>query len=216
MIRYYLNGVEANPKQSEKIRFSLDFSLRDVGEIIMSVTNIVFVREDYEACNTWLNTYGYTVGMPFDVRFANGQERRYILDWMDGSFSQTNEHIKVNAIARGQSESFFPKADGLTFTNSTLLSWSESDFVKINFLVIPPDQITLLITTSIMTLMLAKELAEGIERAGDTSNAVIKSATPVGLPPAPDWGAMIIVVIKAALTIAYTIAIIITFINLVV
>jgi hypothetical protein len=216
MIKYYLNGIECNPKESRNIRFSLDFTLRNFNDIRMSVSNIVFVREDKEACLNWINTYGYLVGMPFDVLFSNGVTRKYVLDWTDTSFSITDERVTVSAYARGENEAFFPKADGLTFTNSDILSWSEYDFVKINYLVITPDIITQLITTSTVTLLIGKEVAESIERTVEGTNAVIKATTPVGVPPAPDWGALIIVSLKLAAIVAYTITIIIAFVNLIV
>lgn len=205
MIQYFLNGKSSSPMERKAIQFKTVFDARRFGEFEMVLTNLTFVNEDKIEIEKWISTYGYSVGMPFSVRFSNGAEKPFFLDFRTAEFRINS--IKVDAVVRFENDTFWQKASGLTFSNTNYLEWKESDFVRINFVVVPPDQIAMLIPLAISTLVIAKEIATNIFNLAENAAAIVKAAVPVGAPiPGPDWGAIVVLVLKIALTLVYTIA----------
>lgn len=214
MINYLLNGVVCNPLERQAIKYKAVFDGRRFGEFDMTVTNLTFVREDKAAIEAWINTYGYGVAMPFDVQFSNNFLKSFFLDF--SSIKVRENSISCDARVRYDNDNFFSKADGLTFTPTSSLVYQAGDIININFLVIDTEQSLHLISVSLATIVFAKEVAESVERIGDVTNAGTKALTPVGIPPGPDWGAIIILGIKIALKVAYTIAIIIALVKMII
>lgn len=209
MIRYYLDGTEANPKDSQNIRFSLDFRNRRIRELEMSIDNLEFVNEDFTQIKEWLTTFGKGVGMPFDVQFSNGQTNQYILDFLDPSFRISERSVKAKAILRYGNDRFFKRAEGLAFG---LIDWNDSDFTPIDYVVIPITKGGYLISLGIATYSLTQQLIVSVEQTVDQTTILIEAATPIGI--SPNWGAIITASLKLAAIIAYTLAITIALIKL--
>lgn len=211
MIRYYLDGTESNPKDSQRISFSLDFRNRRIRELEMSIENLEFVNEDFSRIKEWLNTFGKGVGMPFDVQFSNGKTRQYILDFLDPSFRISERSVKAKAILRYGNDRFFKRAEGLAFG---LIDWNDSDFSPVDYVVVPTIKGGYLISLGIATYSLTQQLIVSIQQTVEQTTILIEAATPTGVPPAPNWGAILTASLKLAAIIAYSIAITIALIKL--
>jgi hypothetical protein len=178
----------------------------------LSVNSLDFVREDYDAIKAWKNTYGRFVGMPLDVQYSNGTTVRYLLDFSDEGYTERDRSCSVKIKRFRGMDNFFDNADGLSFGS---LNWQASDFVYVDYVVIPDYQLSYFISLSLATFALAQELAKSIQEVSEAFADLIKATTPVGVPPAPDWGAIIVAAIKLAARIAYTLFIITALIQLI-
>lgn len=211
MIKLYLNGIECNPKEKEQIRYILDFSERRSREVELSITSLEFVGEDFDRIREWLNTMGRFIGMPLTVEYSPTYIREYYIDFQDESFeTRTRSYICPIKKYKG-ADSFFDKLDGTTFGS---VSWLDSDFVNVDYVVVSKEQIGYYFSLSLATFSYAQELINAIDEVQQGIADLVKATTPVGVPPAPDWGAIIVASIKLLARIAYAIAIAIALIKL--
>lgn len=213
-IRYFLDSLEANPANAGEIQYQFNFGdNRDKKQLELSVSSLIFEREDYTRVQDWRSTYGDYVGMPLDVKYTDGTTIKYLLDFTQDLVYKTRS-IECKVVRYKGWDNFFDRAEGLAFQNSKI-NWVSSDFKSVDYLVIPEDQVARFISLSIAIFVLAKELAESIKRLSEAVTVFIKAVTVVGLPPGPDWGAIIVAGIKLTVLTAYTIAITIALTNLI-
>lgn len=205
MIRYFLNGVECTPMERRAIKFKTVFDSRRFGEFEMSAKNLTFVRKDKELIQEWIAQRGYGVGMPFDVTFTNGQNKAFYLDFSTATFRENS--ISVEAKVRKENDTFWAKAQGLTFSDSPIFKWQPRHFCQINFVVVPEQQVSLVLTMSVTTFILAKEAATAVKNTGDDAVALMQA---VGVNPSLVAGAAL----KLAVTLIYLTAIIIALVRL--
>jgi hypothetical protein len=212
MIRYYLNGVECNPANKREINYIFDFSDRRIRELEIDVDALRFVRDDRTSIKQWIDTYGYSVGMPLDIVYSNGTTVKYFLDFSDPSFIENEISYTVKVKKYKGTDNFFDNANGLSWE---LIDWNDSDFVNVDYVVIPDDQKAYFISLSLATFALAQELGKAIQEIQEGIADLIKATVPVGVPPAPDWGAIIVAGIKLAARIAYALFIVVALVQLI-
>jgi hypothetical protein len=211
MIRYFLNGAECNPVNRDEIEYVFNFNDRKVRELEMSVSSLEFALQDFTAIQTWRATNGDYLGMPLSIEYSSGLVVNYYLDFSD-SLVVTNRSISCKVIRYQATDNFFDNAEGLSFG---AMSWQSSDFIYVDYVVIPENQFSYFMSLALATFALAQELAKSIQSIQEGISDVVKAATPVGIPPGPDWGAIIVAVIKLAARIAYAIFIAVALIKVV-
>jgi hypothetical protein len=212
MIRYFLNGTECNPANKDSVNYVFNFEDRRIGQLELSVDTLEFVNEDRIAVKSWIETYGYFVGMPLDIKYSNGTIVKYILDFQDPAFRQKERSYKVKLKKYKGVDNFFDNADGMAFN---LVNWSPSDFSKVDYVIIPEGQANYFISLMLATFALSQEIAKAVDEIQQSIADLIKASTPVGLPvPAPDFGAIIVAGIKLAARVAYAIFIVIALVKL--
>ncbi len=212
MIRYYLNGTECNPANKDSVNYIFNFEDRKARTLELSVDTLEFVREDRQAIKSWIETYGYFVGMPLDIKYSNGTIIKYLLDFQDPAFREKERSYKVKLKRFKGMDNFFDNADGMSFG---LVQWNASDFSLVDYVIIPEEQPTYYISLMLATFALSQELAKAIDEIQQSIADIVKASTPVGLPvPAPDFGAIIVAAIKLAARVAYAIFIVIALIKL--
>lgn len=212
MIRYYLNGTECNPANKDSVNYIFNFEDRKARTLELSVDTLEFVREDRQAIKSWIETYGYFVGMPLDIKYSNGQIIKYLLDFQDPAFREKERSYKVKLKRFKGVDNFFDNADGMSFG---LVQWNASDFSLVDYVIIPEEQPTYYISLMLATFALSQELAKAIDEIQQSIADIVKASVPVGLPvPAPDFGAIIVAAIKLAARVAYAIFIVIALIKL--
>ena len=155
-------------------------------ELELSVENLTFVKEDFTAIQNWLDTYGYSVGMPFQVEYET-QTIDYYLDFQSPNFVKRDRSMTVPVKRLRATDNFFDNANGLSFSSVT---FSNSDFTDVDYVVISQEQFSYYISLSLATFSLAQELAKSIQEIQEGIADLVKATTPVGIPPAPDWGAI--------------------------
>jgi len=210
-IQYILDGAPCNPSNRREINYVASFSARRFRELELSVDTLRFVMEDYDRIKTWRTTFGDYVGMPLDITYSSGLTVKYMLDFTDSSTVFRGRSCSVKLIRHKGTDNFFDNAEGLSFGE---LNWAQSDFHDIDYIVVPETSFLYFVSLSIATFSLAQELAKAIQEISEGISDLVKATVPVGLPPAPDWGAIIVAAIKLAARIAYAIFIIIALIKL--
>ncbi len=218
-IQYVLNGEISHPKEQRTddnsgIPYAFDFGGSRTRLLEISAQSLSFFREDYTRIKSWLDTYGYFVGMPLDIVYSNNTTIKYLLDFTAPSFKEeTGRSITVSVKRFEGTDNFFDNAMGVSFAK---LPWQPAnDFNDIDYVVIPEMQFSYFIGLALATFGLAQEFANAVQEIQEGIADVVKAVTPVGIPPAPDWGAIIVAAIKLAARIAYAIFIIIALIKLV-
>ena len=208
--QFYLNGNLANPKNREDINFEVDYSdTRRLVDIDLSTDVLEFVGVDRMSIINWLTQFGFGAGMPVEVQFTPTLTQRYYIDFTD-SFSWTDNEISVKIKRRNAVNNFFDAADGTIWK---LVNFQPSDFREVEYVIVPDVQPLYVISLLGLTLSLQQELANSIQEISDGVADIVKASVPVGVPPAPDWGAIIVASIKLAARIAYAIFITIALIN---
>jgi hypothetical protein len=212
MIRYFLNGTECNPANKDSVNYVFNFEDRRISQLELSVDTLEFVNEDRIAIKSWIETYGYFVGMPLDIKYSNGTIVKYILDFQDPAFREKERSYKVKLKKYKGVDNFFDNADGMAFN---LVNWSPSDFSQVDYVIIPEGQANYFISLMLATFALSQEIAKAIDEIQQSIADLIKASIPVGLPvPAPDFGAIIVAGIKLAARVAYAIFIVIALVKL--
>jgi hypothetical protein len=212
MIRYFLNGTECNPANKDSVNYVFNFEDRRISQLELSVDTLEFVNEDRVAIKSWIETYGYFVGMPLDIKYSNGTIVKYILDFQDPAFREKERSYKVKLKKYKGVDNFFDNADGMAFN---LVNWSPSDFSKVDYVIIPEGQANYFISLMLATFALSQEIAKAVDEIQQSIADLIKASIPVGLPvPAPDFGAIIVAAIKLAARVAYAIFIVIALVKL--
>lgn len=209
-IKYILNGSECNPTNRKEINYVLDFSARRFRELEISVDTLRFVGEDYDFIKVWRGTFGDYVGIPLEIDYGT-QVIKYMLDLSDPATVFSTRSCSVKLLRYRSTDNFFDRAEGQSFR---LLNWQPGDFRDIDYVIIPDNQFSYLISLSLATFALAQELANAIQEIAEGIADLTKAIVPVGIPPGPDWGAIIVAAIKLAARIAYAIFIIIALIKL--
>lgn len=210
--QFYLNGQLSNPANRDEITFVVDYAdRRRLVDIDLSVDTLTFVAEDRQSIISWLQQFGWGAGMPVEVQMTPTLTQRYYIDFTDG-FSWTDNEITVKIKRRNAINNFFDSADATVWR---IVNFSPSDFRDVDYVIVPDVQPLYVISLLGLTLSLRKELATAIDKISQNVEAITKASVPVGVPPAPDWGAIIVASLRLAANIAYTIAIAIAFINVI-
>ena len=212
MIKYFLNGTECNPANRDEIEYVFNFNDRRVRELELSVSALTFVMEDFDAIQTWRATNGDYLGMPVSVQYSTGLVIDYMLDFSDPSMQVTERSISCKLIRYKSTDNFFDNSEGLSFGS---LAWNSGDFSYVDYVVIPENQFSYFMSLALATFALAQELAKSIQSIQEGIADVVKASTPVGIPPGPDWGAIIVAVIKLAARIVYALFIVVALIKVV-
>jgi hypothetical protein len=199
MIQYFLDGQPCNPKDSELIDFELDFRTKRQKRIEPSVSTVTFVREDRQRVVDFITQYSTLEGMPFDIQMGS-LLLQYELDFTTESFEKGDTFVVCEFRRRRGLDSFFKNADS---TSWRIVDFQPGDFRSIEYIVKPNQQGLYFISLSLALLSLRQEIAKSVQEVQEGIADVVKASVPVGAPPAPDWGAIIVASIKLAARIAY-------------
>jgi hypothetical protein len=211
MIQFFLNNQPCSPKNRTDIRFKIDHSNRSrVKDFEMTVDNLIFVREDKQAIENYMATFGRFYGMPFSVQFGNGQIIQYYIDFTDSAttWNEVEFHAKVKRYK--SNFNFFDRAKAFAFM-PPLVNWVDSDFNNIRYVIIPEQQPLYYITVSLTFYNLSVLIADSVE---DIQEAAADLADT--LPPVPgNAGAIVAASIRLAARVARLAALTVAMIQLV-
>lgn len=219
MIQFILDGLPSSPEgrrtdDNSGFQYTFDFGGSRTRLLELSVSDLTFVTEDYTRIKNYQNTWGRFVGMPMTIVYSNTTSIRYLLNFSAESYREV-EGISITVPLKrlNGTDSFFDNANGVSFAR---LPWvPATDFVDVDYVIIPEEQFSYFISLALATFALAQELGKAAQEIQEGIADVVKAVTPVGIPPAPDWGAIIVAGIKLAARIIYAVFIVIALIKLV-
>lgn len=214
-IKFYLNGVERTPQNWSKVQFQFNFRNRNIRQLELTINDLEFVDSDGGAAKTeiedYQNIYGHYYAMPCSIKYVNNNIVEYILDWSKEGYKHRINSITAPIVLKKGSDNFFDRADGLSFGQ---IGWNNGDFVNVDYVVIKNNQLSYYIMMGLTAYNLGQALAQSIRDIAEGITDIIKASVPVGVPPAPDWGAIIIVALKVLLRVAFALAITIALVKL--
>lgn len=220
-MKHYLNGVEISPKDIDNIGFKSDWSKsigladRDSRELYPNTTSITLVNEAKELVMNWFSTYGNTMGMPYDMKMAD-QTVNYFIDFTK-KFDVSDYEVTVTLVRRGAYQSFFEYAQGASFELINAKGFVFDTF-NVPYIIIPPNQVEMGAMLSIAIFTISKALIDAFHETVKQGSELIEALFPdLGtIPPQPvvKPGTIILMSIKFALQVAYTILLIIELIKL--
>ena len=207
-MRFELENIEANPYESDNIELVLNLEQPDEDDRFLEPAQetITFVRKDKERVLKFIDEYGYTQGMPLSIILDEGVRLEYQLDFTR-NFEKNRDFVNCHFKRVNGIDSFVDNANGTSFE---IVDFSASDFSEIDYVVIPDQQALYFITLSIAFFSLQQEIGKSVQEIQEGIADIVKASVPVGVPPAPDWGAIIVAGLKLAARIAYFIFIVIS------
>lgn len=199
MIKYYLNGELANPKNRLSISFLLDFSGKIEKRIEPAENRITFVKEDRRKLINHIQKYSTLAGYPMRIELRNNFFLDFELDFNDVEVGDT--FINCNFRRLRGVDNFFQEADTTSFRT---VDFKDEDFNFINYEIDLPDKMTAYISLALSFLSLKKALADSFKELKFATTEFKASLIPVGAtPPLPDWGKILTASLNLVIRIAY-------------
>jgi len=231
--RHYLNGQQVEePENWQQFKVVASWEKGKIDATI-KLDNLLFKGQSATDIQEILNTKGYFEGIPYDIEV--GEPLNPVLTY-NGYLDATDEptiiapNIIAIALKKLQGEDWM-KENAESFSYRYLASDSyngagkitSSDYSGVPYVInYIPDGVELLLL-SISTFMLTKELVESIQSIAEQTTDLINGVTPVvgqsvglgaGAVTAWDLGDIIAAVINLAVTVAYTVGIIVALVKL--
>lgn len=216
-MKHFINGVEISPRNIDSIGFKTDFSdniSSSVGrELALNVDEITLPNEGKSIINSWINTNGVFLGLPYQVKFGN-TTLEYYIDLTEPT-KYNDKEVVVKIKRRKDYDNFLELAKGTSFEllNSKGVKFN---FINIPYLIIPPNQVELGMTIAISIYVIGKSILDELNKIAEITAELITSLIPaIGLGAVVVVGAIVLSVIKLLLHIAYLVLLIIMLIKLV-
>jgi hypothetical protein len=191
-----LNNTPAEFKEVEDLRLVIDYNNNNL--LSLSPNTLTFVRESNKQIKDWITNWSAAALMPMRLSLQ-GVSLDYLLDF-PASLHMTNYEASVTVKRRLSADSFKAQSDALVFSR---LSWYKTDFREVEFQLVDIDKANKNIMLLFMLLFTTQTTISGVLEASKNIQAVVKAATPVGIPPAPDWGAIIVAAMQLLASLGY-------------
>jgi len=180
-MRHLLNGVEIAPRNLDSIGVVSNFT-GDPEELSISVETVVLPREANQIIRNHIQNNGVFIGIPYVIEMANNVTLEYYIDLTEKPIIKEHE-VEVKLKKRKGIDDFLEKARGTSFE---LMAKEGINFdVKIMpYFVIRDNVPEALLSLSISTYIIARELVEATLQLANAVNDLIEAATPIpGLAP---------------------------------
>lgn len=236
-IKFLLNGIDrGEPREWADLTITADWENEKQDQNV-NIDNLSFVGEAKKHIEDRLQealTGGRSIfeGEPLEIIFGTLDDPDFVFKGYLDFAEETNimlhseiEEIQVAVKKETGVDWLNDVADSFTFRyleNQGIIG--SSDFVNVPYIInYVPDGLAL-ITLSLSTYMMTKELVENVQKLAETIADVTDAATVVlgtsvgagaGVVTAWDWGNFILVTLKAIARIAYIIALTIAIIKLI-
>ena len=208
---HYLNNIEITPRNRLEIGVVSDFSGNP--EILsLNTDSIILPREAKDIIDAHIQSVGIFEGIPYRVTMEGGVSLEYYVDFTE-EFKVRQHEVEIKIKRRQHLDDFRSKADGTSFEYmvSTGVTFNSQ---TIPYFIVKDNQLEQVLQLGIATYMMTKELIQAIKDTAQAIADVSEAAIPVGIPPVPNFGAILRAVLKAAAQIVYTAAVLVAVIKL--
>ena len=171
--KHFINNQEVRPKDADLIGLKLDW-IGDAQETELNVDTLVLENKAKKLVLDHVNTYGVFEGVPYTFQINNFSLNYYI--------DLTDPNTKISGVGDSSIEVTIKKRKGIStfWENAYSLSFeavnktNPINNVPVDYLIVPDNQIEMIITTSISTFTLAKALEEGFRDIAIASTELLK------------------------------------------
>lgn len=208
---HYLNNIEITPRNRLEIGVVSDFSGNP--EILsLNTDSIILPREAKDIIDAHIQSVGIFEGIPYRVTMEGGVSLEYYVDFTE-EFKVRQHEVEIKIKRRQHLDDFRSKADGTSFefmVSKGVTFQSQT----VPYFIVKDNQLEQVLQLGIATYMMTKELIQAIKDTAQAIADVSEAAIPVGVPPLPNFGAILRAVLKAAAQIVYTAAVLVAVIKL--
>ena len=214
-MKFFLDGIEANPQDFLDVNYSVDLRDRKRIELNPTTTVLTFFGEDRKRILEWVDTYSEAQGMPVLIDFEDAANTtlNYYLDFNTSSFEVTDVAVNCELVRRGSMESFVRRSEGRSLS---VVDYQPNDFIFADYQVITEQQGLQYITLAITFISLQQEVGKAVqsiaEGISDVQEASIPSISAVGIPVI-NIPLIASAIVKTAARIVYAVFIFIVLIN---
>ena len=206
--------VNADPENGG-IGFKTDWT-GDPREVEVNVDSLLIVGSAKKKVEAHIASFGFFAKMPITITFIEGNAQatqNYYIDLTDGFVRNTNS-FEIRIKREKAIDDFFQQADAFSYE---LLNKQNpiTNIFNIPYVIVKDQQTIELIALGLSTYALAKELIQAAKDVQTGIADLIQATVPVGIPPSPNFGAIIAASIKLAAQLIYTAAILFTLITLI-
>jgi hypothetical protein len=208
---HYLNNIEITPRNRLEIGVVSDFSGNP--EILsLNTDSIILPREAKDIIDAHIQSVGIFEGIPYRVTMEGGVSLEYYVDFTE-EFKVRQHEVEIKIKRRQHLDDFRSKADGTSFEYmvSTGVTFNSQ---TVPYFIVKDNQLEQVLQLGIATYMMTKELIQAIKDTAQAIADVSEAAIPVGIPPVPNFGAILRAALKAAAQIVYTAAVLVAVIKL--
>lgn len=174
-MKHFLNGVEIAPRNLESIGVISNFT-GDPEELSLNVDSIVLPREANEIIRNHIQTSGVFIGIPYQVQMDGGITLDYYVDLTEKPTIKLYE-VEVKIKKRKGIDDFFEKARGTSF-ELMAKQGVQFDIKIMPYFVIRDNVPETILSLSISTYIIARELVEATLQLANAVNDLIEAATP--------------------------------------
>jgi hypothetical protein len=215
-LKYFLNGSEVD-RPEEDIEIEAHFGNNVQANIATS--EFTFVNEEATFLKNWYDAGRVFEGVPYKIEAYNNTGNLIAFDgYLDMStFSDTfnfNGRVGAGIIKDSGLNTLEVKLSALTFA---LLEdkgvFTSSDYNDLEYIVEEKINLFEELVSAIMLYLMIKEFKEAVRRTADDIAQVVAIATG-GFPGTGALASLVLAIVKAALSVAYTAIILVTIIDL--
>ena len=206
-MRHFLNGIEISPRNREGIGVVSDFS-GNPDILSLNVDSLILPREANELIRNHINNVGLFEGIPYSVE-TGGVTLEYFIDLSDGLKVRDHE-VEVNLKRRNGLDIFRERANGTSFDlmlkNGVVYETSNAPFF-----VIKDNQGELIISLSITTYIMTREIIQAGADVQEAGQNLITVSAPipglgVGVPPVITTSFNVAGIISASILLLFKLA----------
>lgn len=211
-MKHFLNNIEVSPRNVLEIGLETNYT-GDPTILEIDVDRIVLPREAKQIIDNHVSTQGLFEGIPYRIELDQNIVLDYYVDLTEEAIFRDFE-IEVKIKKQGGKDSFFDKAQGLSFELMSAKGVN-FNFIDIPYLIIPDNQLEAGISLSIATYVMTKESIQATKDLITATRDLIEAVTPnVSLVPVPPLGEIISLSLAVVAQLAYTIAVYVALIKL--
>jgi len=213
-LQHFINGIQVMPVDGDSIGISIDFT-QDISEAELTVDSIKLSTEAYKVIKEHRdNGMGLFEGVPYQIKIGS-----LLLDYyvdLTKSPKFVDSYVECNIFKRYSVHSFIERAKGMSWESLNKKSTITGIF-DVPYVIIPDNQVELLIMVSITTFTTTYALIQSIrDLITIITSGTIEAATPnAGAGVTVDSGSIITLALKIAAQALYVAALIIALIKLI-
>lgn len=211
-MKHFLNGIEITPRNRTAIGIQSDFTGAPM-VLELTTETIQLPREGFDIIKNHIQTVGLFEGVPYTVQLDGGVTLEYYVDLTENTKVQQHE-VEVTLKKRKGYDNWRERAEGTTF-ELMLTKGVQFDTFNVPYFIIQDNQLETAITLLISIYVMTREAIDAGKELVEAINEIIKASVPVGAPiPGPDWGAIVLAVLKAIFRLAYFALILVALLDL--